>query len=87
LCKTDCSISLTFPQSAIRKGKYKLIYFYEENKFELYNLGKDPLESNDLSNIQPWDALALKKELFDYLNNVQARFPRVNINKQQIDHE
>lgn len=35
--------------SAIRDGNYKLIDFYDLKKVELYDLSKDPYESNDLS--------------------------------------
>lgn len=35
--------------SAIRDGDYKLIDFYDLKKAELYDLSKDPYESNDLS--------------------------------------
>lgn len=39
--------------SAIRKGKYKLIHWYESNRIELYDMDKDPYESNDLTNKKP----------------------------------
>jgi arylsulfatase A-like enzyme len=37
------------PASAIRKGDWKLIYFYEYDKYELYNLKNDLSETTDLS--------------------------------------
>src|SRR3546814_3664817 len=42
----------TRPQSAIRAGKYKLIYHYETRRVELFDLDKDPGETNDLSKRQ-----------------------------------
>jgi arylsulfatase A-like enzyme len=75
----DRAVSKTTPQSSIRKGNYKLIYFYDSNKVELYDLGKDIQERNDLSKSRPWDANKLESELFMYLNKVNARFPRRNI--------
>ena len=46
---------------------------------ELYDLREDIQESNDLSQSHPWDAAKLESELFNYLNKVNARFPRRNI--------
>lgn len=37
------------PHSVIRKGQWKAIYFYEEERWELYNLARDPLEERDLA--------------------------------------
>lgn len=76
----DGYVSRTTPQSAIRKGSLKLIYFYDEERAELYDLLKDPSEQNDLSLIRPWDAEAMKNELFRKLNEVGARYPRVHSN-------
>ncbi|MGQ8337470.1 sulfatase [Sunxiuqinia sp. A32] len=75
----DLAIARTKPQSAIRKGNYKLIYFYDDDRSELYDLSKDISESNDLSKERPWDTAKLKLELFNYLNRVNARYPRKNI--------
>ena len=75
----DREVSKTKPQSSIRKGNYKLIYFYDSNKVELYDLREDIQESNDLSQSRPGDAAELESELFNYLYKVNARFPRRNI--------
>ncbi len=75
----DLSVSKTLPQSAIRQGNYKLIYFYEDDKTELYDLNDDITEHTDLSEERPWDATKLKTALFNYLNEVDARFPQKNI--------
>ena len=37
------------PGSALRKGDWKLVHFYEDNSFELYNLKEDISEKNDLA--------------------------------------
>lgn len=74
----DRKVSKTKPQSAIRKGSYKLIYFYESNEFELYDLKEDVQESNDLSQSHPGVAEELESELFNYLSKVNARFPKRN---------
>ena len=35
--------------SAIRSGRWKLVYFYEQDRMELYDLNSDPEEQKDLS--------------------------------------
>ncbi len=72
----DGYVSQTYPQSSIRKGDYKLLYFYEEDRVELYNLINDPSEKKDLSVQKAGEAKALKEQLFAYLFEVNARFPR-----------
>lgn len=74
----DGYVSRTTPQSAIRKGNLKLIYFYDEERSELYDLSQDPSEQNDLSSVRPWDTKAMKAELFKKLNEAGARYPRVH---------
>jgi len=49
--------------SAIRKGKYKLINWYEEGRSELYNIDQDPGEQHDLSASMPEKTKELLKEL------------------------
>ncbi|MDX9747813.1 MAG: sulfatase [Paludibacter sp.] len=56
------------PYSAIRKGDWKLIYTYEDDQIELYNLKKDIAESQNLIKRNPEKA----KELFNDLNNWKA---------------
>lgn len=75
--KEDGYISKTVPQSAIRKGQFKLIYFFEDDKVELYDLNKDIHEQKDLSKQMPQKAAEMKKELFEYLHRVNARLPKV----------
>ena len=63
------------PSSIIRLGDWKLIYYYEDDRTELYNLRSDLGETSDLSK----DHLDVVKELetilFDYLDDVGAKFP------------
>ena len=49
--------------SAIRKGNYKLINWYKEGRTELYDIAKDPSESNNLSKKKPSLTAQLLKEL------------------------
>jgi arylsulfatase A-like enzyme len=54
----------TQPGSAVRLGNFKLIDNFESGKQELYDLGKDLSEINDISASNPEKT----KELFDLLN-------------------
>jgi arylsulfatase A-like enzyme len=53
------------PHIAIRSDRYKLIYFYTVNEWELYDLEKDPGEQKNIANIPANKKLLndLKKEL------------------------
>jgi uncharacterized sulfatase len=68
----------TKPCSSVREGKYKLIYFYENEITELYNLETDPSEKNNLTDKLPLVSKKLQKKLMRELNNVEARFPIKN---------
>jgi len=63
------------PYSAIRSGDYRLIHFYEDNRDELYNLAKDPSESQDLSNTEIEIKNKLKKKLEAWLQSTSAQLP------------
>jgi arylsulfatase A-like enzyme len=49
------------PAGAVRLGDYKLIHFYEEDRFELYNLAEDIGETNDLSASMPEKVTELRR--------------------------
>ena len=59
--------------SSLRKGDWKIIYRHRTQTLELYNIGKDITERNDLSASNPEklrqmaDALTAKLELYDAL--------------------
>jgi len=63
------------PSSAIRKGDYKLIEFFEDGRTELYNLTEDIGEKNDLSSEMPDLRDELLKELHQWQKDVDARMP------------
>ncbi len=69
----DFAVSQTRPHSAMRQGDYKLVYFEEDKRAELYNLSDDCSEKNDLSQKMPGRTQELKQSLMHYLNVVQAR--------------
>ena len=72
----DFAVSQTRPVSALRRGSHKLLYFYEDDRQELYNLQVDPGETRDLSGTFPEKAATLKKDLHQYLKQVGARMPK-----------
>ncbi|MEQ8241044.1 MAG: sulfatase [Cyclobacteriaceae bacterium] len=64
------------PSSIIREGDWKLIHYYEDTTQALYNLKNDLRETNDLSHQQPERVTDLSQKLFDYLEKVNAKFPK-----------
>jgi uncharacterized sulfatase len=64
------------PQSSIRKGNRKLIYYYEDRRTELFDLAKDPGEQNDLARSLPRVSDELLADLQRYLRSVDARLPQ-----------
>ena len=63
------------PSSIIRRGDWKLIHYYEDNRKELYNLSEDLSETRDVSIEFPEKVNQLNDELFAYLEEVGARLP------------
>jgi len=66
------------PGSALRKGDWKLIVFYEDNRTELYNLASDPGETTDVAEQNPEKVTELKKILDAKLADSGAKFPVAN---------
>lgn len=64
--------------SAIRKGDWKLIYYYTDESFELFNITEDISEKNNLVKEEAKKAKELAKELSDYLREVKAQRPTRN---------
>lgn len=63
------------PSSAIRKGDYKLIVFFNDGRRELYDLKQDIGEKEDLAGRMPELADSLHNELKNWWKEVDARFP------------
>lgn len=66
------------PQSSIRVENWKLIYFYETRRAELFNLETDFSERNNLAPQDPQRAIAMQSQLEAYLKEIQAQFPTPN---------
>ena len=58
------------PGAAIRKGKYKLIEYYDPEGVELYDLAADLSETTDLAETMPEKKAELLKDLHAYLDEV-----------------
>lgn len=66
------------PYSAVRSDDFRLIYFYEDDRTELYNLAEDIGETRDLSAKLPGQADALLNDLKSWLQEVNAQLPVAN---------
>lgn len=66
------------PYSAVREGNLRLVEFYETGKRELYDLFKDPLESQDLADERPKEAQRLAHKLSVWRERVGAQAPVEN---------
>ena len=69
-----------WPYSSIRSGDYRLIESLEDGHVELYHLGKDLGEMQDLSSQFPEKALVLKASLKKWRASVSAQLPTLNSN-------
>ncbi len=66
------------PYSAIRKGQWKLIEFYEGNRVELYYLSRDPGESINLADTEPAKRDELFADLQAWKIRTDAQLPSLN---------
>jgi len=66
------------PGSGVRKGDWKLIHFYEDDHFELYNIAADVGEEHDLKNKFPDKFKELQAELNRMLRETQSALPQPN---------
>ncbi len=64
-----------YPYSVIRKGDWKLIYFHEDQHYELYNLKNDIGETDNLYSKQVQTAERLSRELGAFLRDAGAFMP------------
>lgn len=60
------------PGAAIRSGNYKLIYHYEDQSIELFDLANDVAEKNNIAIENKALAAQLKKQLMSWLNQAGA---------------
>lgn len=65
------------PLTVIMNGDYKLIYYYEYDSYELFNLKKDISEEVDLSGTRPEVERQLLDELHSWVLEVNAPVPNI----------
>lgn len=63
------------PFSALRVGQYKLLFFYGDRRYELYNLATDLGETTNLIDTQRADAARLSALLHNALRDAKAQMP------------
>lgn len=63
------------PYSSIRSGEWKLIYNYEDNSIELYNLKKDLGETKNMAELNPQKKEELYNKLMKWINDTNAPIP------------
>ncbi len=68
----------TTPVSALRKGDWKLLEYYEDNRLELFNLKQDPGETQDISTANPDLVRRLRMEMDVWRKKVGAQLPEPN---------
>ncbi len=66
------------PGSAIREANYKLIYNYEDETVELYDVVNDIAEKNNIASANRQIVKQLKKKLFKWLKETGAPVPYKN---------
>lgn len=67
------------PGQALRKGDWKLIYFYEDDIYELYNIKNDISESNNLAKVNSKKLEELKLDLKKINTELKTKTPTVNV--------
>ena len=68
----------TMPYAAIRRGRYKLIEFYNDQHVELYDLESDIGERTDLAATLPEQSEALRTRLHQWQQAIGAQMPTAN---------
>lgn len=66
------------PSSVVRSGDWKLIYYYESDAHELYDLANDPGESQNLAQQKPEKVEELRAILNRQLEEMDANLPEPN---------
>jgi arylsulfatase A-like enzyme len=63
------------PSSIISQNDWKLIYYHEDGRNELYHLDRDPAEQHDLADAEPALVKQLRAKLDAWLAASGAKFP------------
>ncbi len=68
-------IGQTHPHAAIREGNLKLVQHLRDGRVELYDLARDPGETDDLAEHRRSDTRRLRRRLEDHLREVEVLPP------------
>jgi arylsulfatase A-like enzyme len=66
------------PAAAVRRGNFKLIHWFEQDRIELFDVAADLGETVDLAAREPARVAALRAELAAWQRDVGAKFPSPN---------
>lgn len=66
------------PGAAIREGNFKLIYYYEDQSVELYDVVNDIAEKNNIASVNLKLSERLKKKLLKWLKENNTVQPTIN---------
>jgi len=76
----------TTPVSVIRDGDWKLLFYFENEKVELFNLASDIGEKIDLATKEPLKAKKLLRKLKEWQTEAEAFIPtRLNPEYNSVD--
>ncbi|GAB3020183.1 sulfatase [Niabella terrae] len=67
--------------TAVRMGDYKLLYFYADQRTELYNIAEDPSEENNIAAAQPGKVRELKAAIDQWKKRVKAEEPDIHVQR------
>lgn len=63
------------PHSIVRSGDFKMIYYFEDGRTELFDLKKDPMEEKNLAKEMPEQVVQLKAKIEMWWKETGARLP------------
>ena len=66
------------PVSIMRKSNWKIIYYWEDNHLELYDLNSDSGETNNVSDSNEERAQEMKIELMEWLESMDTHYADVD---------
>lgn len=75
------------PSSIVRDGDWKLIYYWEDESVELYNLATDPSEQTNLAFNNPKESKRLTTKLMKWLAETDANKPTMDPEYSEALHQ